>query len=183
MRQPAHDPDRPARGIPCHRSVHRLVVVDQPTKGERRDLVGNGCLVERDVGVPQVEPLGVVVGADRSDHGSRVGAADSGRLRTPRPSLHRERRLAHREHRLASKSPRIPRQQPARSTLRGDLAPRPRPRCSAQSVRISASPCPPPPQSPTAAVPLPRRPSSCTACTTSRAPDAPIGCPMAMPPP
>ena len=39
----------------------------------------------------------------------------------------------------------------------------------------SASPCPPPPHSPTAAVPLPRRTSSCAMCTTSRVPEAPIG--------
>src|SRR5690606_24090455 len=47
----------------------------------------------------------------------------------------------------------------------------------------SASPWPPPPHSATAALPDPRRDSSCAAWAASRAPDAPIGCPRAIAPP
>src|SRR5690606_15172349 len=48
---------------------------------------------------------------------------------------------------------------------------------------ISASPWPPPPHNEAAPTPPPRRLSSCARCSTSRAPDIPIGCPTGIAPP
>lgn len=44
-----------------------------------------------------------------------------------------------------------------------------------RAVRMSASPCPPPPHKAIPAVPVPRRKSSCAACTVSLFPEAPRG--------
>ena len=82
------------------------------------------------------------------------------------------------------------RPRPARADRRRPARPAGRPTPVAVSARVpepteisSASPCPPPPQSAATPVPPPRRRSSYARVSTSRAPEAPIGCPSAIAPP